>query len=219
MSELDKLFEAIKELTQRKETPSSQKDKVTGKSTLIVGLGNPGRDYAQTRHNIGFLLVDEIAKRLGIQFSRSQSKALITDGHYQGHKIILAKPQTYMNLSGHSTQSLLKFYKLGTENLLVTYDDVDLPFGTVRMKPSGGAGGHKGMESIIKQLGSQDFPRLRMGVGRPPGYKQAANYVLKPFSKDEAEFLSGFLDRAADASLSFIREGIDYTMTNFNRSE
>jgi len=219
MSELDKLFEAFKELAKRKETPSSQEDDVISKSTLIVGLGNPGREYSQTRHNIGFLLVDKIAERLGVQFSRSQSKALITDGRYHGHRIILAKPQTYMNLSGHPTQSLLKFYKLNPENLLVAYDDVDLPFGTVRMKPSGGAGGHKGMGSIIKQLGSQDFPRLRMGVGRPPGYKQAANYVLKPFSKDEAEFLNGFLDHATDAGLSFIREGIDYTMTNFNRNE
>lgn len=219
MSELDKLFDAIKALTQRKDIPPSPEDEVDGDPILIVGLGNPGRNYAQTRHNIGFLVVDVIAKRLGVQFSRSQSKALITDGHYQGHKIILAKPQTYMNLSGHATQSLLKFYKLTPNHLLVAYDDVDLPFGSVRMKPFGGSGGHKGMGSIIEQIGSKDFPRIRMGVGRPPGYKQAANYVLKPFSKDEFEFLSGFLDYGVDASLAFIREGINYAMTHYNRTE
>jgi PTH1 family peptidyl-tRNA hydrolase len=219
MSELDKLFDAIKALTQRKDILPSQEKEVTGDPTLIVGLGNPGRDYMQTRHNIGFLVVDEIAKRLGVKFSRSQSKALITNGRYNGHKIILAKPQNFMNLSGYATQSLLKFYKLNPNHLLVAYDDVDLPFGSIRMKPFGGSGGHKGMASIIEQIGSKEFPRIRMGVGRPPGYKQAANYVLKPFSKDETEFLSGFLEQGVDASLAFIREGINHAMTNYNRTE
>jgi PTH1 family peptidyl-tRNA hydrolase len=153
---------------------------------------------------------------MNLSFTRSQSKALITDGPYQGQKIILAKPQSYMNKSGHPTRSLLKYYKLPAENLLVVYDDVDLPFDTIRIKPSGGSGGHKGMRSIIEQLGTNNFPRIRLGIGRPLGSKQAANYVLKPFTKDESDYLSVFLDRATDAIQAFVTQGIDFAMTNYN---
>ena len=121
-----------------------------------------------------------------------------------------------MNKSGHPTVSLLKFYKLSHQNLLVVYDDVDLPFATLRIKPSGGSAGHKGMGSIIEQLGSNDFPRLRLGIGRPAGTKQAANYVLKPFSKRESEVLDIYLARAVDAIRAFLTYGIDHAMTNFN---
>jgi PTH1 family peptidyl-tRNA hydrolase len=219
MTDLDKLFEAIKNLTPKRRTSPSKEEAAPLNVCLIVGLGNPGREYRDTRHNIGFMVVDKIAKDLGVDFTRAQAKALVTDGSHQGHKIYLAKPQTYMNKSGHATRTLLQFYKLDFEDLLVIYDDVDLPFGTIRLKPSGGSGGHKGMQSIIKQLGTQDFPRLRLGVGRPPGYKQAANYVLKPFSRQEAEHLDVFIAGGADASLVFVSEGIDEAMTRFNRSE
>jgi PTH1 family peptidyl-tRNA hydrolase len=219
MTDFDKLFDRIRELTQRKGTTSQPEAELTGGSTLLVGLGNPGREYRDTRHNIGFMLVDAIARRLEVEFKRTQAKALITDGRYQGHKIILVKPQAFMNRSGQATSTLLKFYKLSPDNLLVAYDDVDLPFGAIRMKRSGGSAGHKGMKSIIEQLGTQEFPRLRLGVGRPPGYKQAANYVLKPFDKDEVDFLDNFLERAGDAALALVREGLDYAMTNYNRGE
>jgi PTH1 family peptidyl-tRNA hydrolase len=214
---LDKIFDALRGITHHRESQPASQTEFNGESFLIVGLGNPGREYKRTRHNIGFMLVDELAARLDIAFTRSQSQSLVTDGRYRGYKIILAKPQTYMNRSGHATRALLKFYKLEPDHLLVAYDDVDLPFSTIRLKPSGGSAGHKGIGSILEQLGTDQFPRLRLGVGRPPGQKQAADYVLKPFSKEEDDFLGNFIGRAADATQAFIEQGIDYAMTNFNR--
>jgi PTH1 family peptidyl-tRNA hydrolase len=214
---LDKIFEALRGITRRSETQPDPQPELKGERFLIVGLGNPGREYKHTRHNIGFMLVDALASRLGIEFTRSQSKALVCDGRYKGHRIVLAKPQTYMNRSGQATQSLVKFYKLKPDHFLVAYDDVDLPFATIRLKPSGGSAGHKGMASIIKQLGTDQFPRLRMGVGRPPGQKQAAGYVLKPFNKTETDFLDNFIQRAADTAQAFISQGIEYAMTHYNR--
>lgn len=219
MTDLDKLFEAIKSLRKQKEIPKEDKPTEFRDTYLIAGLGNPGREYRNTRHNIGFLLVDKIAASLELDFSRTQAKALVTDGIYQNNKIILVKPQTYMNRSGFAVHSLLNFYKVASENLLVAYDDVDLPFGAIRLRPSGGSAGHKGVQSIIEQLGSDQFPRLRLGVGRPPGSKRAANYVLKPFKKEEAEFLEPFLDQAAEAALAVTTDGLDYAMTNYNRND
>jgi PTH1 family peptidyl-tRNA hydrolase len=185
---------------------------------LIAGLGNPGRMYRSNRHNVGFMVVDQIAARLEVSFSRLESKALVAKGEYQGKPVILAKPQTYMNLSGQSLASLVRFYKIDLENLLVIYDDVDLPLGTLRLRPSGGSAGHRGMVSIIERLGSQDFPRLRVGIGRPPGRKDAAAHVLEDFSKAEAEFLPDILQRAADAALAFIAEGLEASMNRYNSS-
>jgi PTH1 family peptidyl-tRNA hydrolase len=187
-----------------------------GQTFLITGLGNPGKEYRETRHNIGFMAVDCIAERLGVSFTRTQSKALVTDARYRGQRIYLAKPQTYMNASGQAVVALLKFYKIPHKNLLVAYDDVDLPFETIRMKPSGGSAGHRGMENIIQQLGTQNFPRLRLGVGRAYKAKGAADYVLKPFSKEEREFLSVYINRAAEAALAYVAEGIDRAMTKYN---
>jgi PTH1 family peptidyl-tRNA hydrolase len=219
---LDKLFDALKGITQSNESPdSAAADEIDsgGEKYLIAGLGNPGQDYRETRHNIGFMTVDRIAERLGVAFTRTQFKALVTDGRYQGHRIYLAKPQTFMNASGQAVSALIKFYKIPLKNLLVAYDDVDLPFETIRMKPFGGSAGHRGMKNIIQQLGTQKFPRLRLGVGRAYGSKQAADYVLKPFSKEESEFLSVYIDRAAEAALAYVSEGIQQAMTEFNRSE
>ena len=185
---------------------------------IIVGLGNPGRAFRETRHNIGFMLVSRLAERLGVDFSRMESKSLVTKGDYMGHRLILAKPMTFMNLSGQAVSSLVRFYKVALENLLVLYDDVDLPLNTLRMRPSGGAGGHKGMQSIIQQLGTNEFPRLRMGIGRPPGKKSAASYVLKDFSADETEFLTVILDRGVDAALTYVTDGIDTAMNKYNSS-
>jgi len=215
---LDKLFETIRSLTGRKHPPQNLTEARPKATFLIIGLGNPGREYRETRHNIGFLAVDQVAHRLHVKFSRTQSKALVTEGLHQGRKVILAKPQSYMNKSGHPTRSLVRFYKIPLDQILIIYDDVDLPFATIRMKPSGGPGGHKGMDSVIEQLGTQAIPRLRLGIGRPPGYKQTANYVLKPFSAEEKAFLPAFLERAANAVFTFMDEGIEQAMTQYNRN-
>lgn len=183
---------------------------------LIVGLGNPGREYRETRHNIGFMVADNFASRHEIQLSRVQNKAIFGIGRFASKKIILAKPQTYMNLSGQAVSALVRFYKIPIENLIIAHDDVDLPLGTIRMRPGGGSAGQKGIISIIERLGSQDFPRLRMGVGRPPGQMDAAAYVLEPFRKGEKDLLSEFLGRAADALECFIEYGLDTAMNRFN---
>jgi len=163
---------------------------------LIIGLGNPGREYKHNRHNIGFMLVDRLAERLGITFSRLESRALITKGDYRGQRLVLAKPQTYMNLSGQSAGALVRFYKVSLEHFLVAYDDVDLPFGMLRLRPSGGSAGQKGVISIIERLGSQEFPRLRLGI--------------------EAEILPQILDRAVEAVLTFVSEGLVTAMNSYN---
>jgi PTH1 family peptidyl-tRNA hydrolase len=136
---------------------------------IIAGLGNPGRKYKANRHNIGFMLVSHLAQKLDTSFLRTESKALVTKAKYMDRTIILAKPQTYMNLSGQPIVSLSKYYKVPLENLLVVYDDVDLPFGKIRMRPSGGSAGQKGITSIIERFGTKEFPRMRLGIGRPPG--------------------------------------------------
>ena len=183
---------------------------------LIVGLGNPGREYKDTRHNMGFMLVDRLTIRLDARGMKVQSKAIVITAQYEGRKIILAKPQTFMNLSGQSVQGLLNFYKLPRENLLVAHDDLDLPFCTLRIRPGGGPGGQKGVGSIIQQLGTQDFPRLRMGIDRPPGKMDAAAYVLQEFSNKELLIASEMLDRAADAALMFVTQGLNAAMNKFN---
>ena len=183
---------------------------------LLIGLGNPGREYKDNRHNYGFMLIDRLAVRLNARGMKLQSKAIVTNAIYEEHKLILAKPQTYMNLSGHSVQGLADFYKLPLENLLVSHDDLDLPFGTLRLRPGGGPGGQKGVASAIERLGTQDFARLRLGIGRPPGRMDPAAYVLQDFSRDEMNELSAFLDRAADAALEFVINGLDKAMNKFN---
>ena len=141
---------------------------MTDTTYLIIGLGNPGREYKDTRHNIGFMLVDQLAVRLDARGMKLQSKAIVISAHHEERKIILAKPQTYMNLSGQSVQGLLHFYKIPIENLLIAHDDMDIPFGTIRIRPGGGPGGQRGMASTIDHLGTKEFPRLRLGIGRPP---------------------------------------------------
>jgi PTH1 family peptidyl-tRNA hydrolase len=183
---------------------------------LVVGLGNPGREYRENRHNVGFMVVDRLAGRLGVTFSRLESKALVTKAVYQGQRLVLAKPQTYMNLSGTSVGSLLRFYKVPVENLLVAYDDVDLPLGTLRIRPDGGSAGQKGMTSIIERLGTDIFARLRIGIGRPPGQMDAASYVLQDFSSQDLEFLLPVFDRAVEAVLTFVCVDLNAAMNKFN---
>ena len=185
---------------------------------LLIGLGNPGREYRDNRHNVGFMLIDRLIVRLNARGMKVQSKAIVTSATYEDRKLILAKPQTYMNLSGQSAQGLLNFYKLPMENMLVAHDDLDLPFGTIRIRPGGGPGGQKGMASTIERLGTKDFPRLRIGIGRPPGRMDPAAYVLKDFSRDEMKTLSEIVDRAAEAALTFVVDGLNKAMNKYNGS-
>ena len=183
---------------------------------LIAGLGNPGREFEHNRHNVGFMLLNRLSTRLGESFSQVKSKALVATVNYRDARIILIKPQTYMNDSGRAVTSLVHFYKVPLENLLIVYDDVDLPLGSLRLRPSGGSAGQKGMQSIIEHLGTDDFPRLRIGTGRPPGRKEAADYVLQDFPKDVADLLDQTLDRAVDAVLTYLQYGLDQAMNLFN---
>jgi PTH1 family peptidyl-tRNA hydrolase len=188
------------------------------KTFLIVGLGNPGREYKNNRHNVGFMVADAIAKKIGGKFSRMQSNALITKGVYADARIILAKPYSFMNASGQPVISLVRFYKIPFEFLLVIFDDVDLSFGTIRMRSEGRSSGQQGMKSIIKQLRSQEFNRLRIGIGRPPGKMKTPDYVLQDFKKEECEDLPMILDRASEAALSFTAKGVAATMNIYNQS-
>jgi PTH1 family peptidyl-tRNA hydrolase len=185
---------------------------------LLIGLGNPGREYRDSRHNVGFMLIDRVAVRLDARGLKVQSKAIVMTAMHEDRKLILAKPQTYMNLSGQSVQGLIHFYKLPLTNVLIAHDDLDIPFGTIRIRPGGGPGGQRGMASTIEQLGTKDFPRLRMGIGRPPGKMDSAAYVLQNFSRDEMKILSDILDRAADAALEFVVGGLDKAMNKYNGS-
>ena len=189
---------------------------MTPETFLLIGLGNPGREYRDNRHNFGFMLIDRLIVRLNARGMRLQSKAIVTSAVYEDHKLLLAKPQTYMNLSGQSIQGLAHFYKLPLEQLLVAHDDLDIPFGVLRMRPGGGPGGQKGVASAIERLGTKDFARLRLGIGRPPGRMEAADYVLQNFSREEMKTLSDILDRAADAALNFVTDGLEKTMSKFN---
>jgi PTH1 family peptidyl-tRNA hydrolase len=185
---------------------------------LLIGLGNPGREYRDSRHNVGFMVIDRVAVRLNARGMKVQSKAIVMTAMHVDRKLILAKPQTYMNLSGQSVQGLIHFYKLPLTNVLIAHDDLDIPFGTIRIRPGGGPGGQRGMASTIEQLGTKDFPRLRMGIGRPPGRMDSAAYVLQDFSRDEMKILSEILDRAADAALEFVVGGLDKAMNKYNGS-
>jgi PTH1 family peptidyl-tRNA hydrolase len=183
---------------------------------LIAGLGNPGRNFEHNRHNVGFMLLNRISGRLGENFSRVESKALVAKSSYLGERVILVKPQLYMNNSGAPISSLVRFYRVSLDNLLVAYDDVDLPLGTIRLRPSGGSAGQKGMQSIIERLGTEEIPRLRIGTGRPPGRMEAADYVLQDFPPSEMDLLAETLDRAVEAVLSFIQYGLEPAMNTYN---
>ena len=187
-------------------------------SYLIVGLGNPGKEYRLSRHNVGFMVIDKLSERQQMTLRKVQFKALVGDVRFGDTKIILAKPQTFMNLSGNAVSSLIRFYKLPLERVCIVHDDLDLPFGTIRMRASGGSGGQKGLASVIDKAGTKDFPRLRIGIGRPPGRMQSSNYVLKNFTPQQETDLEMILNHACDAILHYIEHGIDQAMTKFNGS-
>ena len=187
---------------------------------LIVGLGNPGREYAMTRHNVGFITVERLAEKLGVTVTEKRFSALIGQGQINGEKVILAKPQTYMNLSGEAVSAMLNWYKLDVADLLVIYDDMDLPCGQLRLRPGGGTGGHRGMESIIITIGEDSFPRLRVGIGKPALARFAtADFVLGRISEDEADLLREAIDLAVEAIGCIVREGINQAMNQYNRKK
>jgi PTH1 family peptidyl-tRNA hydrolase len=183
---------------------------------LIVGLGNPGPDFEMNRHNVGFLVLDELANQMETTFSRMQANALVAQGRRGETRVVLAKPRTFMNRSGSAVGGLARFYKVPFEKLLIVYDDVDLPFDTLRMRAEGSSGGHNGMKSIIASLGSQDFARLRVGVGRPKGRMRTPDHVLQDFSRAEQQELPFVVGRAKDAALAYIEKGVAAAMNEFN---
>jgi PTH1 family peptidyl-tRNA hydrolase len=202
---LSKLFDMF-----RKDTGTDDRN------YLIVGLGNPGRDYRDTRHNVGFMAIDRFCEIQGARLGKVKFQAIIGETRIGGAKVILAKPQTFMNLSGNAVASIVRFYKIPLEQILVIHDDLDLPFGTVRLRPGGGAGGQKGLKSTIDRLGTQQFPRMRIGIGRPPGQMDAAAYVLQKFGSADQEELDFILRRAVEAIEVFVRNGLDPAMNQFN---
>ena len=187
---------------------------------LIVGLGNPGREYALTRHNLGFMTLDRLAEKVGVQITEKRFKALTGVWLINGAKIILAKPQTYMNLSGEAVNAILRWYRLEPADMLVVYDDVDLPCGRLRLRPGGGTGGHRGLENIIVTIGDDQFPRIRIGLGKPAvaGFP-TADFVLGRVSEEEAVLLREAIDLAVEAIHNITLEGFNQTMNKFNRKK
>jgi len=184
---------------------------------LIAGLGNPGSKYEKTWHNLGFLVVDRLAERNGLRFSRKECQALVGAGKLGPADVWLAKPQTFMNLSGASLAQLLAKYELGPANLLLVYDDLDLPWTNIRVRPKGSSGGHKGVQSTIREIGSSEFARVRLGIhpGHPIG--DGAEFVLSPIRRGQAKELEELLDAASRAVESIVTEGVEKAMAGFNR--
>lgn len=181
---------------RRKEDPT-----VAANTWLVVGLGNPGAQYAGNRHNVGHMVVDELASRIGASFKTHKTPSRVAEGFLRpgGPKLVLAKSNGFMNTSGGPVSALLKFYGLEPDRLIVVHDELDIPFDTVRLKAGGGHGGHNGLRDILKATGNADFTRVRVGVGRPPGRQDAADYVLKDFSGTERATLANLISDAADA--------------------
>jgi len=191
-------------------------DSLNKENTLIVGLGNPGLAYRHNRHNVGFMVADALADKLEIPLKRVKFKAQIGNGKLGDIPIIIAKPLTFMNNSGEAVAPLVRYFKVPLERLLVIHDDMDLPLGTLRMRPSGGSAGHNGMLSIFDKLGTNAIPRLRVGIGRPPGRMDPADYVLQDFPRSEEELLSMVIAQACEAALAFITTGLEKAMNTYN---
>lgn len=185
---------------------------------LVVGLGNPGPDYAGNRHNIGHMVLAELADRMSATFKNHKTNAAVAEGRSfaAGPKLILAKPNSYMNLSGGPIASLAKFYKLAPANIVVVHDELDIPYDSLKLKVGGGHGGHNGIRDTIAALGTGDFMRVRMGIGRPPGRQNAADFVLRDFSGAERETLPNFLGDAADAIELIASEGLTAAQLKFH---
>lgn len=185
---------------------------------IVVGLGNPDKKYEGTRHNIGFVAIDYLARKYNISVDTKKHKGLIGKGMIDGQKVLLVKPQTYMNLSGECLRSIMDFYKLYPEDFIIIYDDINLDVGRIRIRKKGSAGGHNGIKSIISHLGGQDFPRLRIGVGEKPKGMDLANYVLGKFSKGENEIYDKLMPNVAGAIECMVWDDVDKAMNDYNKS-
>ena len=183
---------------------------------LIVGLGNPGAEYRLTRHNFGFMVLDSLAEHWSVQLKKIKFNAVYVEDRFKGNKVVLAKPLTFMNESGRSVAPLMRYFKVATENMLVIHDDLDLPLGTLRIRPSGSSGGQRGIESITKLVGTQEFPRMRLGISRPPGQMNPKDYVLKNFLPNEEELKKIVLRQAIEAIECFIENGLTTAMNRYN---
>jgi peptidyl-tRNA hydrolase, PTH1 family len=185
---------------------------------LIVGLGNPGTRYELTRHNLGFRVVDRLASQNSIALTEKLCDSLVGKGSCAGEEIVLVKPQSFMNHSGLAVECLLRDYRRSATDLIVIHDDLDLPFGRIRIRPSGGAGGHRGVESILEQVSSAAFLRVRIGIGRPPEGIDPVDYVLEAFTADEAQELNAVVERAGESVLCLVRDGVEQAMGRYNRA-
>ncbi len=184
---------------------------------IVVGLGNPGEKYAPTRHNVGFVTIDFLAERHSVKVTKIKHKAVIGECEINGEKILLVKPQTFMNLSGESVLDIMEWYKIKPDQLIVIYDDIDIPVGKIRIRPSGSSGSHNGMKSIIHLLKSQDFPRVRIGVGKQPEYMDLGDYVLSRFKPEEIEPMEDAVRRAAFAIEEIIKSDLATAMNKYSK--
>ena len=183
---------------------------------LIAGLGNPGPEYGGNRHNAGFMVADLLAERIGARFKRDRSRAAVASGRLAGFPVTLAKPMTFMNLSGRPVAALRTFYKVRPERIVVVHDELDLPFGVLRLKQGGGDNGHNGLRSVTAALGTRDYLRVRVGIGRPPGRMDPADFVLHDFSAAERKLVPEVLERAADATEALMRRGLAAAQNEFH---
>jgi peptidyl-tRNA hydrolase, PTH1 family len=183
---------------------------------LVIGLGNPGKKYERTRHNVGFLVVDRIASQNEVKVRTKRCNALVGEWSSHGEKIVLAKPQVYMNRSGESVKALIRELHASLEDIVVVYDDLDLPFGRIRIRSKGSGGGHRGMASVIDSLAGARFDRIRVGIGRPPVGMDPADYVLEPFSAQEVAELDDLVSRASQAVMCLLHDGSERAMAQFN---
>ena len=186
---------------------------------IIAGLGNPTREYEKTRHNVGFEVIDVLADRLGTTVEEKKFKGCYGRGIIGGQKVLLLKPQTFMNLSGESVRAAADFYKVDPEHIIIVYDDISLDVGQLRIRKKGSAGGHNGIKNIISHLGTQEFPRVRVGVGEKPPRMDLADYVLGHFSQGERKIMEDAVKEAADAVMEAVEEGIDHAMNSHNRKK
>lgn len=186
---------------------------------LVVGLGNPGKEYENNRHNVGFRVIQSLADVMGIVLNSVECNAILGKGERSGDNILLAQPLTYVNASGESVKYLVSKYEVSLEHIIIIHDDLDLPVGDVRVKIQGGSGGHKGLDSIIRYLGSDEFGRVRIGIGRPPGRKDPADFVLSDFTRKEEEEITFAVKEGEDAVLNIIKEGFQAAMNRYNMAK
>ena len=200
--------------------PRRKDDPVADNTWLVVGLGNPGAQYAGNRHNVGQMVADELASRVGATFKSHKTSSRVAEGFLGpgGPKLVIAKPNSYMNTSGGPVSALLKYYSLPTDRLIIVHDELDIPFDTVRLKQGGGHGGHNGIRDVSKAIDAGDFTRVRVGIGRPPGRQDAADFVLKDFSGTERQALPNLLSDAADAVEAIVEHGLVAAQQRFHSS-